>query len=44
MFCVCSMHAELADLSTFMGKTLTFTVSYTDINHNDEKVSIVTSL
>jgi hypothetical protein len=36
----CSMHAELPDLSTFMGKTLTFTVSYTDIKHNDEKVSI----
>jgi hypothetical protein len=38
------MHAELADLSTFMGKTLTFTVSYTDINHIDEQVSILTSL
>jgi len=30
----------LPDLSTIMGKILTFTISYVDINHEDERVSI----
>lgn len=30
----------LPDLSTYMGKILTFTISYVDINHPDEKVHI----